>query len=88
MNKQTFLANGGLDFTVSKVKMHTYNTLHADDYTETPFFATVNDQTGQALGPVRSAYTVKQNYELLEVADLSSYITEMFDLVIEENKSN
>jgi hypothetical protein len=30
----------------------------------------------------------QQNYELLEVADLSSYITEMFDLVIEENKSN
>lgn len=67
MDKQTFLSNGGLDFTVSKVKMHTYNTLHADDYTETPFFATVNDQTGQALGPVRSKYTVKQNAELLDV---------------------
>lgn len=30
----------------------------------------------------------QQNYELLEVADLSSYITELFDLVIEENKSS
>ena len=67
MNRQEFLANGGLDFTVSKVKMHTYNVVHNDDYNETPFFATVNNTTGEALGPVRSAYTVKQNSELLDV---------------------
>tara|TARA_R100000030_G_scaffold100860_1_gene95010 strand:- start:6529 stop:7401 length:873 start_codon:yes stop_codon:yes gene_type:complete len=65
MTKQEFLEYGQLNFTVSKVRMHTYNTLHADDYAETPFFATVNDQTGQALGPVRKQYTVIQNEDLL-----------------------
>lgn len=67
MNKETFLANGGLNFTVSKVPMHTYNTKYEDDYNKTDFFATVNDSTGEALGPVRSAYTVMQNKDLLDL---------------------
>ena len=65
MNRQDFLESGKLDFTVSKQKMYTIT----EDQTanETPFFATVNNTTGEALGPVRSAYTVKQNHELLDV---------------------
>lgn len=66
MNRQEFLESGGLDFTVSKQKMY-IEASNLADYDETPFFATVNNQTGQALGPVRSAYTVKQNSELLDV---------------------
>jgi len=67
MNKETFLANGGLNFTVSKVPMHTYNTKYEDDYNATKFFATVNDSSGEALGPVRGAYTVMQNKDLLDL---------------------
>ena len=32
----------------------------------TPFFCTVNDKTTEALGPVRSRYTVLQNADLLD----------------------
>ena len=67
MTRNEFLASGKLDFTVSKVELHTYDVVHNDDYNVTPFFATVNNTTGEALGPVRSAYTVKQNSELLDV---------------------
>ena len=67
MTKQEFLTNGKLDFTVSKKTMHLYDTKHADDYNETPFYATVNDLTGEALGSVRGAYTVKQNNDLLDL---------------------
>ena len=65
MTKRDFLNNGGLDFTVEKVPVHTYDVLHADDYNKTPFFATVNVNSGEALGTVKSKYTVKQNHELL-----------------------
>ena len=67
MTKEEFLKEGGLDFLVRKVSLHTYNTQFADDYALTKFFATVNDSTGEALGPVRSAYTVKQNSEILDI---------------------
>ena len=63
MNQSEFLASGKLDFTVSKRKMHTQTDI--TDYEETPFFATVNESTGVALGPVRGRYTVLQNDELL-----------------------
>tara|TARA_R110002096_G_scaffold272843_7_gene466607 strand:+ start:200 stop:1099 length:900 start_codon:yes stop_codon:yes gene_type:complete len=63
--KERFLADGELNFKVSKVKMHTYNVVHNDDYNETPFYAVVNDTTGEALGPVRGRYTVMQNDALL-----------------------
>jgi hypothetical protein len=66
MTKQEFLADGELDFTVSKKTMHLYDTKHADDYNKTQFFATVNDKSGEALGPVRGAYTVMQNNDLLD----------------------
>ncbi len=65
MNRQEFLVSGKLDFTVSKQTMYTQSDI--TDYKETPFFATVNNTTGEALGPVRNAYTVKQNSELLDV---------------------
>ena len=66
MTKRDFLHNGGLDFTVEKVPVHTYDVLHADDYNKTPFFATVNVNSGEAWGTVKSKYTVKQNHELLD----------------------
>jgi hypothetical protein len=66
MTKQELLVSGGLDFTVSKVKLHTYDVLHPDDYNPTAFFSTVNNTSGEALGPVRSRYTVMQNSELLD----------------------
>ena len=66
MTRQEFLHNGGLDFTVEKVPVHTYDVLHADDYNKTPFYATVNVNSGEALGTVKSKYTVKQNNELLD----------------------
>ena len=53
MNRQDFLESGKLDFTVSKQKMYT-EASNLTDYFETPFFATVNNTTGEALGPVRS----------------------------------
>jgi hypothetical protein len=65
MNRQEFLANGGLDFTVSKRKM-LYEGIYDGTY-NTPFFCTVNDMSAEALGPVRGAYTVKQNAELLDI---------------------
>jgi len=66
MNQEQFLANGGLDFTVSKRKIW-YNDPVIDDFHSTSFYCTVNDTTSEALGPVRSAYTVKQNSELLKI---------------------
>ena len=33
---------------------------------ETPFYCTVNNRTAEALGPVRSRYTVLQNKDLLD----------------------
>ena len=65
MNKEELLVSGGLDFTVSKKKM-LYESVDESTF-NTPFFCTVNDTTKEALGPVRSAYTVKQNSELLDV---------------------
>ena len=62
MNQLEFLANGELDFTVSKQKMHK-KASNLTDYDETPFYTTVNDATGEALGPVRGRYTVLQNDE-------------------------
>ena len=67
MTKERFLINGALNFTVSKVPLHTYNTKYEDDYNKTSFFATVNDLTGEALGSVKSAYTVMQNKDLLDL---------------------
>ena len=67
MTRQEFLEYGRLDFTVKKVPVHTYSVLYADDYNETPFFATVNVDTGEALGPVRKQYTVIQNADLLDM---------------------
>lgn len=81
MNRQDFLESGKLDFTVSKQKMYTQTNL--TEYKETSFFATVNNTTGEALGPVRSAYTVKQNHELLDVV-LSKIGEGKYDL--EESK--
>lgn len=79
MNKEEFLASGKLDFTVSKRKMAYINTLGTETYTDnnnhltfvgetkdTPFYCTVNDKTGNALGPVRSKYTIIQNRTLLD----------------------
>ncbi len=66
MNANEFLIRYGLDFNVSKVPVHTYNVLYPDDYNETRFFATVNDDTGKALGMVKSRYTVLQNNVLLD----------------------
>jgi hypothetical protein len=69
MTKETFLANGGLNFTVSKQKMN-YSWQNVEDqleYRHTPFFCTVNDMSAQALGPVRGAYTVMQNEDLLDL---------------------
>lgn len=65
--RQLFLMQHGLNFTVSKRKLHLYNTKYNDDYNTTEFYCTVNDATKEALGPVRSAYTVKQNHELLDL---------------------
>ena len=65
MTKEEFLANGELDFTVSKQKMYK-EASNLTDYDETPFYTTVNDATGEALGPVRGRYTVLQNDELLK----------------------
>tara|TARA_R110002012_G_scaffold154601_1_gene315373 strand:- start:3318 stop:4193 length:876 start_codon:yes stop_codon:yes gene_type:complete len=64
MNKQEYLANGGLDFTVSKRKM-LYEGANDNTFT-TPFFCTVNDKTKESLGPVRSRYTIIQNADLLD----------------------
>jgi len=64
MTRAEYLFNGDLDFTVSKQKMYTQSDI--TDYEETPFFATVNNTTGEALGPVRSRYTVMQNKDLLD----------------------
>ena len=64
MNKEEFLASGGLDFTVSKRKM-LYEGIY-DRKHDTQFFCTVNDKTGFALGPVKSRYTVLQNTDLLD----------------------
>jgi len=66
MNANEFLIHHGLDFNVSKVPLHTYDVLYPDDYNETRFFATVNDDTGKALGMVKSRYTVLQNNVLLD----------------------
>tara|TARA_R110002012_G_scaffold2179_1_gene10427 strand:- start:10150 stop:11013 length:864 start_codon:yes stop_codon:yes gene_type:complete len=65
MTKQEFLAEGKLDFTVSKQTMSVYESNGL--YKDTPFFATVNNETKQALGSVKSAYTVMQNKELLDL---------------------
>ena len=64
MTKQELLASGELDFTVSKRKM-LYEGTYDGTY-NTPFFCTVNDKTTEALGPVRSRYTVLQNADLLD----------------------
>jgi hypothetical protein len=63
MTKEQLLIEGGLDFTVSKQKMsfQDYDGTH-----ETPFYCTVNNRTAEALGPVRSRYTVLQNKDLLD----------------------
>lgn len=66
MTKQEFLDNGKLDFTVSKLKMAYLDPEFPSTYNMTPFFATVNNFTGKALGTVKSKYTVKQNSELLD----------------------
>lgn len=65
MTRQDFLHNGGLDFTVKKVPVHTFD-VPANRYNKTPFYATVNVNSGEALGTVKSKYTVKQNHELLD----------------------
>ena len=62
--KEEFLTSGGLDFTVSKRKM-LYEGIY-DRKHDTPFFCTVNNKTEEALGPVRSRYTVLQNADLLD----------------------
>lgn len=67
MTKHEFLEYGQLNFTVSKKTMHLYDTKHADDYNETPFYCTVNDNTNLALGPVRKQYTIMQNVDLLDM---------------------
>ena len=64
MTKEELLASGELDFTVSKRKM-LYEGTYDGTY-NTPFFCTVNDKTAEALGPVRSRYTVLQNADLLD----------------------
>ena len=86
MNKAEFLASGKLDFTVSKRKMAYMNTLSTEPYKETPFYCTVNDKTGNGLGPVRSKYTIIQNRTLLDkiLDNVTSYNLEkskcgMFD---------
>ena len=63
MTKEEYLVNGGLDFTVSKCKM---SFVDYDGTHETPFYCTVNSKTGEALGPVKSKYTVLQNADLLD----------------------
>ena len=63
MTKEELLASGELDFTVSKRRMQYLGTY--DGTYETPFYCTVNDKTTEALGPVRSRYTVLQNADLL-----------------------
>lgn len=65
--RDLFLMTWGLDFNVSKRKLHLYNTKYGDDYNSTEFYCTVNDKTKEALGPVRSRYTVKQNTDLLDL---------------------
>tara|TARA_R100000329_G_scaffold60101_1_gene53863 strand:- start:10203 stop:11078 length:876 start_codon:yes stop_codon:yes gene_type:complete len=64
MTKEELLTSGELDFTVSKRKM-LYEGTYDGTY-NTPFFCTVNDKTAEALGPVRSRYTVLQNADLLD----------------------
>ena len=64
MTKEELLISGELDFTVSKRKM-LYEGTYDGTY-NTPFFCTVNDKTAEALGPVRSRYTVLQNADLLD----------------------
>ncbi len=67
MQRDAFLYNNRLDFNVSKRKLHLYDTKYGDDYNSTEFYCTVNDETKEALGPVRSRYTVKQNTDLLDL---------------------
>ena len=64
MTKEELLTSGELDFTVSKRKM-LYEGIY-DRKHDTQFFCTVNDKTAEALGPVRSRYTVLQNADLLD----------------------
>lgn len=64
MTKEQLLTSGELDFTVSKKKM-LYESVDESTF-NTPFFCTVNDTTKEALGPVRSRYTVLQNADLLD----------------------
>jgi hypothetical protein len=64
MTKEELLTSGGLDFTVSKKKM-LYESVDESTF-NTPFFCTVNNKTKEALGPVRSRYTVLQNADLLD----------------------
>ena len=64
MTKEELLTSGELDFTVSKRKM-LYEGIY-DRKHDTQFFFTVNDKTAEALGPVRSRYTVLQNADLLD----------------------
>ena len=69
MTKEELLTSGELDFTVSKQKMFYHNedwTQGEQEYNDTSFFCTVNDKTGEGLGPVRSRYTVLQNADLLD----------------------
>ena len=65
--RNSFLVRNGLDFNVSKRKLHLYDTLYSSDYNDTEFYCTVNDDTKAALGPVRSRYTVMQNNTLLDI---------------------
>tara|TARA_R100000655_G_scaffold52826_1_gene90712 strand:- start:1400 stop:2275 length:876 start_codon:yes stop_codon:yes gene_type:complete len=77
MTKEELLTSGGLDFTVSKRKM-LYEGIY-DRKHDTPFFCTVNDKTGEALGPVRSRYTIMQNSEILDIV-LSKLLSGTYDL--------
>ena len=65
--RDAFLFDNKLNFNVSKRKLHLYDTKYGDDYNSTEFYCTVNDATKEALGPVRSRYTVKQNTDLLDL---------------------
>tara|TARA_R110000851_G_scaffold117849_1_gene244854 strand:- start:4311 stop:5189 length:879 start_codon:yes stop_codon:yes gene_type:complete len=78
MNRQEFLADGGLDFSVSKQKMYKESS-NLRDYDETQFFATVRNDTKVSLGCVTDRYVVKQNDELLDII-LDKIGDERYDL--------
>ena len=78
MNRQEFLANGKLNFTVSKQKMYT-EASNLTDYEETQFYATIRNDTKVSLGCVTDRYVVKQNNDLLDII-LDKIGDEQYDL--------